>query len=98
MQELALDGEILDDDVDPQILRLNEMEMKARHLLLQQQSMKSTSSTSHNNQETIKTEKGATGQKVIPGIPVPTNASACSSIPDEMLCIMCMDRRKEIMI
>ena len=34
MQELALDGEILDDDVDPMILRQNEMEMKARNVLL----------------------------------------------------------------
>ena len=38
MQEVALDGEILEDEVDPQILKMNEMEMKARQVLLQQSS------------------------------------------------------------
>lgn len=38
MQEVALDGEILEDEVDPQILKMNEMEMKARQVVLQQSS------------------------------------------------------------
>ncbi len=42
MQELAQDGEILDDEVDPIVLRQNEMEMKARNLLQLQSSLKSS--------------------------------------------------------
>ena len=56
MQELALDGEILDDDVDPMILRQNEMEMKARNVLLYQASMKSSAS-SNINPDSLKSDK-----------------------------------------
>jgi hypothetical protein len=53
------------------------------------------------NQDSLKSDKRSPpfGQKAIPGIPVPPNSSGnAPSIPDEMLCVMCMDRTKEIMI
>ena len=40
MQELALDGEIMGDEVDPLIMMQNEMEKKAKHVLQQQALMK----------------------------------------------------------
>jgi hypothetical protein len=91
MQEALDDGEILDEDANPELLRQNEMEAKARAVL-------NKSAT----QEAQNLKPAPSCMKQIPGIPLPTAkqlaVSSTSGIPDEMLCIVCMDRRKEIMI
>jgi hypothetical protein len=51
------------------------------------------------NQDSLKSDKLSplTGQKAIHGT-APNSSGNAPSIPDEMLCVMCMDHKKEIMI
>ena len=95
-----IDGEILDEEVNPELIRLNEIQKKARELghLPAAQSSKSKAI---NDQSSTKNASGGMYQSksMIEAKAAEARlAHEKASIPDEMLCISCMDNRKEVMI
>ena len=83
-----MDGEIMEDDVNPELIRQNQLEVKARAVL--------ATSTKSEVYSTLKMSESKDPQPT--GNPNPTTASVSSGVPEEMLCLICMDNRKEVMI
>lgn len=84
--ETAMDGEILDDEDNPESIKRNEFEVKARAVLAQ--------TSGKPDVKALLDSKiyQATGVKPSQ----PAHSGGCTQ--DEMLCIVCQDRRKEIVI
>ena len=80
MTEVADEGEIMDDEFNPELVRQNELEMKAKQLL--------ATRTAPVPLEDSKTAP----------VGVRPKPSGGQQLPEEMLCVVCYDRRKEIMI
>ena len=85
-----MDGEIMEDDVNPELIRQNQLEVKARAVL--------AASTKSEVYSTLKMSESKDPQPT--GNPNHTThtASISSGVPEEMLCLICMDNRKEVMI
>lgn len=83
-RELEEDGEIMDDEVNQEIMKTYELQKKAKELFNKSKEKHISKSKVESNPEC---ENNCSK----------TNSSN-SGIPEDMLCIACYERRKEIMI